>query len=182
MANLSDRYTELGISLGSGGGGGGGGFVWNEPYGVSPVRDELAGERIYSYQQGITQKLIGWVKVPSTYNAGNQVTMKIKVSVPSAGTDNIRMESLTYLVKDGEDAASTTNSHVSANADTALSGTSNAVNEILLELSDSSGLVNGVAVAADDLLRVELYREAPSGTEDVSDVYFIPSVTEVSFS
>jgi len=173
---------QSGAWAGIGGGGGGGGFLFNEPQGEAPTRSELAGERVYEYQASITQKLIGWAKVPSSYIPGAQVNMAVAFAVTSAGTDDVRMEAVATLIKSGTAVTSTTNQHTSTNADTTLSGTSNALNYLTLDLSDGSGEINSVAVAAGDLIKIELYREAPSGTEDTNDILLIPSATEVTFS
>ena len=180
MANLSDRYTELGITIG--GGGGGGGFIWNETPGNSPTRAELAGERVYDFEQGASQTLVGWVKVPSSYSAGNQISMTIGFAVASAGTDKVKMNTTATRIATGAAVTDVTNQHASTAADTTLNGTQNALNFSVLDLTDGSGEINSVAVAPGNLIKVELTRSAPAGTEDTNDIRLIPSVTEVTFS
>jgi hypothetical protein len=51
-----------------------------------------------------------------------------------------------------------------------------------INLSSSSGAINGFSVSAGDLIKLELTRIAPNdGTEDTADIRFIPSTTEVKF-
>ena len=163
-------------------GGGGAGFLFNEVAGESPTRDFLADERVYDFEYNLTQRLVGWAKVPSSYSAGNQIQMTIAYAVESAGTDNVKMQTVATLIKSGEAVTSTTNQHTSTNGDDALSGTSNALNVETLDLTDGSGEINLVAVAAGDLIKVELKRVNTSGTEDQNDIQFLPSATEVTFS
>jgi len=168
-------------SLG-GGGGGGGGFIWNEVSGSSPTRSFLADERVYDFEQSVSQKLAGWVKVPTGYVAGKQIKMKCQFAVDSAGTDDVRMETISTRIASGEAVDSTTNQHTATNADNTLSGTAKALNSVEFDLTDGVGEVNGQAVLPGQLLKVELTRSAPAGTEDTNDIRLIPSVTEVTFS
>ena len=185
VANASGGAKDIALVVvhgGGSGGGGGGGFIWNEPAGSSPTRGDLADERVYDYETVQSQKLVGWVKVPASYVAGKPVKMNIGFVVNSAGTDDVRMESVGTLIKSGDALTSTTNQHTSTNADSTLSGTANALNLVELDISDASGEINSVALAPGDLIKVTLTRPAPSGTEDANDVRFIPSATEVTFS
>ncbi len=160
---------------GGSGGGGGGGFQWTEPAGISPIESREADEKVYLFESGESNKLVATVKVPGSYLSGKQINLKIALYSPST-SNTILLTSTTTLIRKGVDPwDSTTNQHTSTN--TALTNTvSNQYREDVLDLTDSSGLVNGVAVSPGDLLRIELLR----GTDtDTADIRFLPNATEV---
>ena len=179
--NSYEGYAETAWK-GLGGGGGGGSLIWNEVPGQAPTRAFLAGERVYEYQEGLTQKLTAWIRVPDSFGGGSQIKVKIGFAVNSAGTDDVRMLTTTTLIEPGDAVTSTTDQYTPTPVDTTLSGTANALNNLEIELTNASGLINSNAVAAGDVLLVELYRQAPAGTEDTTDIQFVPSMTEVLFS
>lgn len=165
--------------LGSGGGGGGG-ANWQPVSGAAPTEDYEYDEKVWKYEQGAAQALTLWVRVPSSYISGRPVTMKFGAYSPSSA-DQWKMQLLSTLVRKNNDAISSV-----ANQNTDDSGDiTNTVAERLIEcsilLSSALGTINGVAISAGDLIKVELERIAPSGAEDAADVRFIPSSTEVIF-
>ncbi len=167
------------LPVGSGSGGGGGG-AWNQPAGLAAELSEENGEKVYLYPDGADAKLVLWVRVPSGYVAGSQINMDIGIYSPSSSL-TIKLLSTTYLVRANTDAVtSTTNSRASTNS--ALTNTvASQYRKTTLDLTSSTGQVNSVAVAADDLLRVELTRDYATDT-DTADVRFLPSATSVRFS
>jgi len=166
------------IQQDGGSGGGGGGFSWNPVAGSGPTADEENGEKVYLFEQGQSQKLCAWLKVPQGYIAGSQIFMYIAHYSPSAA-NTILLASTSYLIRKNNDAVtSTANAHSSGNA--ALTNTvASRYREVALPITNGSGLINGVAVNAGDLIRVELVRGSDS---DTADIRFIPSATEVKFS
>jgi len=185
VANASGVTKDIALIVvhgGGSGGGGGGGFIWNEPAGTSPTRATLVDERVYDFQQSAGQNLVGWVKIPSSYVAGKPVKMNIGFVVDSAGTNNVKLQSVGTLVQSGDALTSTANQNTSTNGDVALSGTNNALNLVTLDISDASGAINSVALVPGDLVKVDVSRVAPAGAEDTNDIRFIPSATEVTFS
>lgn len=159
-------------------GGGGGSLSWREPSGIAPLKTEENLEQVYLYEAGLTNKLTAFVKIPEGHVASNQITMKIGIYSPdTSGT--LLLKSTSTLIRTGTDAiSSTTNQHVSTNAAETLTAPADKFMEVVLDLTDGSGLVNGVAAEAGDLLKVELYR----GTDtSLSDGRFVPNATGVSF-
>lgn len=166
------------IAQDGGGGGGGGGFSWNPPAGSGALADEENGEKVYLFEQGQSQKLVAWLKVPQGYVAGTQILMYIAHYSPST-SNTILLQTTSYLIRKNNDAVtSTTNSQASGNS-ALTNAVANRYREISLPVTNGSGLINGVAVNPGDLIRVELTR----GTDtDTADIRFIPSATEVKFS
>lgn len=163
--------------LASSGGGGGAGAQWQETPGNSPPSSEENGGVLYLFESGQTSKLTLFLKVPDGYTQGRQITMKIGHYSPTASLTQL-LKATTYLVKDGVDAVtSTTNSRVSTN--TALTNTVTDMLRIsVLDITDATGLINGVAVTPNDLLKIELSRGSDT---DTADIRFIPSMTEVKY-
>lgn len=164
--------------LGSGGGGGGGGANWNGVPGTTPLTDSENGEKVWLFQSGGGQKLTLFVRVPSSYIIGRQITAFIGEYSPST-SGTILLASIASLVRQGVDAAgSTANQRTSTN--TALTNTvANMYRQTLLDLTDASGKINSFSVSPGDLIRVDLSRGSDT---DTADIRFIPSATEVKFS
>jgi hypothetical protein len=163
-----------------GGAGGGGGAQWNQTAGVAPLAAEENGEQVYLYEQGISQTLTLWLKVPQGYIAGRQIKMYLSAYSPSS-SNNWEMRVTSYLVRKNNDAVtSVANSRVEDTGDI-LNTVANQYRELTFNLTDGAGAINSLGVSPGDLIRLELTRIAPTGSEDTADVRFIPSSTEVKF-
>ena len=168
----SDKKLYIKDSTGSesavgSGGGGGGALQWIEAA-SSPLADIENNVRVYLYQNALTQNLYTIVKVPNTYVAGSQITMRIHEYSPDS-SGNILLRSQSTLIRGATDAmSSTTNQRTSTNsAVTVSAGTVNEPQTVSLDLTDSSGQINSVAVAADDTIIVRLYRDTDTATSDL---------------
>lgn len=177
-AYYGDDGAQL-VSLG-GGGGGGGSAVWSPVEGSEPVASQENGEKVYLFPDGGTEKLCLFVKVPEGYVAGKQVNCYISLYSPSS-SNTIKLQTTAYLVRKNTDAvSSTTNSRASTNS--ALTNTvANMYRQAVLDLSSSTGTINSVAIAAGDLIRVELTRDSATDT-DTAAIRFLPSGTELKFT
>lgn len=164
------------------GGGGGGSAAWNAAGGNAPIMDDTElGEKVFLFTDGGDEKLYLIVDVPTTYDPGNQVTMRCGWYSPST-TGTVKLKSTSYLIAtDATAADSTTNSRASTNTATTNSATAKAMRVATLDLTDATGLINGVAVAAGDSIRVILERDSANDT-DTADVRFVPSKTGVAFA
>lgn len=158
-------------------GGGGSGAQWQENPGDAPVTAEENGGLVYLFESGSTSKLNLFLKVPEGYVAGRQITAKIGHYSPSSSNTQL-LKAQATLVRDGTDAFdSTTNQRTTTN--TALTNTvAKQLRMTTLDLTDSSGQINGVAVTPGDMIKVALYRDTDSDTDDIR---FVPSLTEVRF-
>lgn len=157
------------------GGGGGGGANWYPNDGIGPVEDTENNEKIWLFEDAASQKLTLFIRVPASYISGRQLKTLISAYSPSS-SNTWKLSSTTYLVRKNLDAiTSVANSYASTNS--ALTNTvANQYREIELDLTNSSGVINGFSVSAGDLLKVELTRAG--GTTDTADVRMLPSGTE----
>ena len=179
LTDLQNLFVDTGTAwnpVGSGGGGGGGAnWRGGDP---APLESEEYNEKVWMFQQGAAQQVVLYVKVPTSYAPGRQIRLAINQYSPSAA-DTQLLSAVSTLVRRNTDAInSTSNQHTSTNA--ALTNTvALQSREAIIDLTSSTGTINGVAVAASDLIKVVLSR----GTDtDTADVRFVPSSTELRFS
>jgi hypothetical protein len=166
--------------VGSGAGGGGGGANWQPALGDAPLADYEFDEKVWKFAKDEDQKLTLWVKVPAGFIPGRQIRARLGYYSPGS-SDVVRMQTTATLIRRGVDPInSLSNQYVSTNPDLPLS-IANAYQEVNHDLSSTLGAVNGFSVQPGDILKVELQRVAPSGTDDNEEVRFIPSVTELVF-
>lgn len=164
---------------GLGGGGGGAGFKWNPISGTGPRADEENSEDVYFFQQGLAQELYASIKVPQSYSSGTQIKLYVS-AYSTSSSNNFSMLAQSTLIRANNDSfASTTNQRTTTNA--ALTNTvASQLREVVLDITDSSGQINSVAVSAGDVIKVRLYRA--NGDTDTADVRVIANGTDVKFS
>lgn len=154
--------------------------LWRAVSGLSPIESFEYDESVQLFERGALQALTMWLKIPSWYQAGKQISMLASHYSP-ASSNNFKFQTTVYLVRKNQDAiTSTTNLRVSTNGDV-LNTLANQLREVSYDLTDSLGRVNSIAVAPGDVLKVIIQRVATSGTEDTSDVRMIPGSTEFKF-
>lgn len=164
------------VPVGSGAGGGGG-ANWKG----DALEEVEFGEAVKRFTQGDSQSETLYVKIPQGFLSGRQVQMFLGVYSPSVA-DEYRIDTTTSLIRKEVDAInSSANQHVSNSGDLTNDATSNKYREVTLNLTSATGTLNGFAASAGDILKVELTRGTPGGTNDSADVRFIPSSTEVKF-
>lgn len=164
------------IAVGSAAGGGGG-ANWRG----DALEDEEFSEKVWKYEQSGGQTLTLYVKVPQGYSAGDQIRLFLAFYSPSTA-NQFRMDVTTSLVREANDAIDSSTNQSTANTGDITNTVANQYRQGSFDLTDASGEVNSVAVSAGDLLRVELTRGTPGGSEDSADIRFVPSSTEVTFS
>jgi len=153
-----------------GGGGGGGSLVWIEDDNAPLVQVEY-GMQVYVFGAEQGQQLTALIKVPSSYTAGSQIFLRTHAySAETANTVVIRAN--TALVKPGTTDVTAIPAGDQSSASIALSSsTSNKLQAATLALTNVSGQVGGVSVAAGDYLFVTFLRGASlhgdTGTQDV---------------
>jgi hypothetical protein len=148
-------------------GGGGGSLQWVEDV-DSPAPSVENSNQIFAFQSAITQAVYALVKVPSGYTVGNPVKLKtVWYSPDSSGTALVSTQAT--LVRTGTDLiSSTTNQRTSTNTAVTMSGGTVSIPQaVILDLSDSTGHINGVVVNPGDLIRVKLFRGSDTGTSDI---------------
>lgn len=164
---------------GIGGGGGGAGFAWRKIGGTAPVDQEENGEIVQLFGAALAQELYAAVRIPASYSQGTQIFLYIAAYSPSSsGTQLFKAQST--LIRAGTDAFdSTTNQRTTTN-----SAVTNTVAKQLtthtLDVTDSTGKINGVSVSAGDTIKIRLYRDATD--TDTADVRMIPNSTDAKFA
>ena len=167
--------------LGSGAGGGGGGLEWNGPDGFEPPDAEENGEFVYLFEEGQSNKLVVWLKVPQGYLAGRQIQMYHSLYSPSAA-DDWKMQTLSTLVRKNFDAVTDVTNQLTTNTGDITNTIASQYRQVTTDITNASGEINSVVVQPGDLIKVELSRVAPAGTDDSADLRFIPAATEVTFA
>jgi hypothetical protein len=154
------------LALGAGGGAGSATLKPGTSY-TAPVQTIEYDRDVFFYTAGDTSSLYASLKVPSSYTAGTQVFFKLNYYSPDTSGTAL-MKAQTTLVRAGTDAASsTTNQYTSTNTAFTLSATANRINEVNLDCSSSTGLINSVAIAAGDELLIRIYRDTDTSTSDI---------------
>lgn len=173
-ANGVTRIFSLGSS-----GGGGSALLWApDEDGNSAINAIEYAQNVWKFGAGLAQKLFAVIKVPSSYIAGDPISLKLNVYSPDA-SGTLLLQSVSTLIRVGTDAfSSSSNQRTSTN--TALTLTSADVpRAVTLDLTSTSGQINSVSVSAGDLIKVQLTRGTDTATEDAR---FIESSAEVTFS
>jgi len=150
----------------SGGGGGGGALIFYDEGPLAPVKTNDITNYLtyYEFEDGMSQELWGIYHVPSGYQAGAQINLKIQFFALET-TNNVHFKTTSYLIREGTDAIdSTTNNHASTNSAFSLPGTGDVPNLITIDLTDGSGEINSVAVSEGDIIRFKIYRDTDTAT------------------
>lgn len=173
----ADSAEANGVKWAPGGGGGGGSAIWSNDDGGPPEDIEFK-EKVFKFLQGFTGALTLFVRVPANYTPGNQ--MKVTIGSYSPGTsNNYEMQCVTTLIKPGENVNDTTNQETFDTGDIAVPATANALSFQTINLMDSNGEINNIAVAVGDLLKIDLTRIAPAGAEATEIVRMVPNLTSI---
>jgi hypothetical protein len=184
-----NAYTQNNAGLesrfGSGGGGGAGAAWIADDLGTGAQESFEFAEKVFLLPEppasGPAPKVSIYLKVPSTYATGSQVTATLGFYSPGAA-NNYRVQVETVLIRVGTDAVSKTSPSETPATQFTNPGPINILQTGSFDLSDASGDIGGIAISADDLIKVTMTRIAvSSGSEDANDTRFIPSHTEVSF-
>lgn len=166
--------------VGSSSGGGGAGANWKPGSGNSAIESYEYDDKVWLFENGLLQQLNLWIRVPSGYIAGRQITMKGCFYSPS-NTNNFQFQTVTTLIRKNTDSIADTTNQESADSGDILNAVAHRVRELSFNLTDGLGTVNDIPVSSGDILKVSLIRIAPTGAADTNDVRFIPGSTEVSF-
>lgn len=153
---------------------------WQGVSGLAPITTFEFDDKALLFSQGAGQSMMCFVKVPSVYVASTQINLRIAQYSQSA-TNNFKFNAFTTLIRKNTDAVnSATNQLTSTNSDQPLTVAYQYL-EIVYNLTDTTGKINGVAVSAGDLLKVQLSRVSTTGTDDSNDVRVLPDTAEIIF-
>ena len=147
----------------------------------APLSAFESGLRVYNFEAGITQYLYTAFRVPQSYIAGNQISLRLHF-LCSSTTNNVLLQTVATLIRPGTDAiSSTTNQRTSTTASVALSaGTQNIPQSISFDLTSTTGTINSVAVSAGALILIQFTRAAAS-PEAANEVRVPIALAEVTF-
>lgn len=186
LGSLDHRWgtlyvTNINSSTPVGGGGGGSALIWEEPGGSAPIPNFASNKlSVYTYEASASQELYTEIHVPSSYTAGNPITLSVKVYNADTSGDILMRAQSTLIRAAVDDVGSTTNQRTTTNsAITMTSSIDSEIQTIDLDLTDSSGQINAVAVSAGDTIIVRFYRDTDTAT---SEVNFLHKQCEVAFS
>ena len=141
--------------------------------------DEVNFIESHVFSAGLAQELYSSFKVPGSYVAGSQIKLNIAFYSPSTSGNVLFTSQSTLILENTTAVTSTANQRTSVNTAVTMATTANKYVTASLDLTDTAGLINGVAVVAGSYIKVKLYR----GTDtDTADVRFIPNVVEVTLS
>lgn len=173
---IADSTQASGVRWGisSGGGAGLGAMEWYEGNG-SPMRSDINNIPMYPFIDGGFENLYTIFKVPTSYVSGTQITLKAQVScADSSGT--LLLSSISTLYRPTDSVAADTNTYSSTNAAVSIVGANN-TQEHTIDITNGSGQINGISVAAGQMIKISLFRGSDTAT---SDLYFFHGTAVIS--
>lgn len=167
-----------------GAGGGGTTLNWNKTGDSSPVTEDVDGFRFESFDNSSSQEIYAVLTVPSSYRAGKPIKLKYGQFFANVTSGNVFFKAATALIQSTTVLGTYPNIHNSTNTQVTVSGTANTVNSIGdIDLSSSTGQINGVAIAPGDKLRIRLFRDnAAESSPAAADARLMIENFEPTFS
>lgn len=154
-----------GVAAPIGVGGFGTSFQWFSPGGVGAIQIEEFGHRIYQFPDNDPCQLWGYFIVPNGYVTGSQLNLDVLVYSPST-SNTIKLKGTSYLVqKDVTAVSSQVNSYASTNSALTNATTANRMRKTSIDVTDATGKINSVAIAAGDEIKVLLQRDYATDTD-----------------
>lgn len=175
---IFEGYKAAAWSSLGGGSGGGGSLQWTESDNAPTPTVDSVGNRTFSFEQLLAQTLYTSVKVPHSYIAGSPITLYMPFyNQAAAGT--VLIQTVTTLIRPGTTLfTATTNQRTSTNAAVTMSGgTTNIPQMVTFDLSSSTGTINSVAVAADDIINIAVSRATDTSPYNAELLAYIAELT-----
>lgn len=160
-------------------GGGGGALRWIEDANA-PLKTFESEIEVYEFRPGLAQELFLAIRVPSTYSAGQPITLNILWYCASTANDAL-IDAVATLIRSEVDAySSTTNQRTTTNtAITMAAGNANEPQKVTLDISSNIGQINGVAVSPGDLIKVKVKENGSTVADNIKLVF---DASEVKFT
>lgn len=173
--SVLSAWTSLGTIAGNGTGNS---LLWTNEGPDAALQQIENGQSVFLFSSAQNQQVTTVLRVPLSYVTGNPITAYIGAYSPgTAGTWLLTATSI--LIRAGIDNFdSTLNSRGSTNSAVLNTSTANKLVVVSLDLTDSSGKINNVAVSAGDLIKISLAR---SGGSDGNDLRLLDVPSEVAY-
>lgn len=173
IARRSGNTLYFGVNYGlvlggSSSGGGGGSFELYLPDSQAASEGQINDTAYYEFNEADSQLILAEIIVPSSYSPGTQIFLKQGIFASPATTGNVLLQAISYLQSLGSSTlGSQTNSHASTNSAVNVNASANVLTAVgSLDVTDSTGKINGVSVAPGDVILVAVMR----GTDSAADV------------
>lgn len=166
-----------------GAGGGGGSFAWGLNEDISPIESIQDGIEVLDFDSESEMAISALVVVPESYKPGVQILLKNAIFFSPGTQDNVLFKAESTLYKLTENATTPVNQHISVNTELTLIN-ANALTAVgNMDLSDATGLINGVAVAPGDILKIKVYRDNTNETiSSIEDARLLRYSSSVVFT
>lgn len=153
----------------AGAGGGGTTLRWNDS-GLAPLKEFSDGFELALFDSSSNQELYAILAVPMSYRTGKQIKLKSGQFFNSSTTGNVLFRSTTALISTTTVFGTYTNTRTSTNTQVTVAAVSNTITGIGdIDITDTSGLINGVSVVAGNKLRIRLYRDNTNETSGAAN-------------
>jgi len=174
-----NAYILNSAGLEAGLGGGGGGALRFVEGGNAPIATFENEMEVHEFVPALAQALYVSLRVPSTYTAGNAISLNILWTCESTANDALINAVATLIRSEVDEITSTTNQRTTTNSAITLEASNDLEpQKVTLDLSDSSGEINSVAISAGDLIKVKI-QESSSTVAD--NIKLIADASEVTF-
>ena len=127
-----------------------------------PITEFIDGFLFESFDNVSAQEIYAVVNVPNTYSVGSQITIKNgKFFCFAANPNSVQFQTVSTLINSSTTLGIYPNTYTSTNPSTTLSAFPNLITSIgTIDLTNSSGQINAIAVQPGDKIRIKLYRVA----------------------
>ena len=150
--------------------------VWNNDVslgGGGAVAVNEFDQNVFNFSQGLTQGLKARIKVPHDYKGG-QLNALITVYAESI-VDKFLLKTIATLIRVNDNLNLVTNQRTSTNTEVTNAAPQYKKQLIFCDLTDTTSKINGVAISANDIIDIYLYRDAAT-SDDANDIRVLPFV------
>lgn len=177
--SLKVYNTDSSVWQGVGGGGGGAGLRWVATEGAAPIKAIEEGYLVWKFSTSHLESMQGTLKVPASYTGSVPIKLRLGGFSLSSGGQTWKFQTVATLIEPGTPVNDVTDQETFGTTDQ-VAAVSREYRELVFELTDATGNINGNPVSAGDYIKVVLSRVAPgAGTEDPLESRIIDDLTEV---
>jgi len=149
-----------GTGSGSGGATGGVTLNWNKNSSNGSLSEFIDGLKIESFDKESSQEIYAMVTIPTGYILGTQIKLKRGQFFCASTSGVVKLKAETTLIKDDTVLGTYPNKYNSTNTEVTVNAVANTINSIGdIDLTNATGLINGVAVNVGMKLLIKLFRD-----------------------